>query len=1114
VEVGQTLHRISHFLLTLAVVLSLAAVGGAWRLSRGPVDLGFLKARIESAVNNAAAPARVTIGAASIAWGGFSHGLDQPLILRVTDLTVVEAAGAAGVHIPVAEAALSARWLLIGRILPRAITLQGARLLLIRDADGSLSFNIGGATEAAEPSPPPSPSPSPPPSPSPSPPAASSSLTGLLAILGAPSETDLQAGGGRLSQLSAVSIHDATLRVEDRLLGMTWSAERADIDLTRHRGGGVDGRATLVLALGEQKAGLAGSFSLAAAARSAHVAASLSRVTPKALAGSAPILAPLAALDVPLTLEGEADLGPDLTPSHIRVTARAGAGKVNTDAGSIPVQRAEFVVAGTLEQAALETAVVELRPAPGGPSTTIGGSGQLTHRAGRLGATLHLTLDHAGFTDLPALWPPDIAANARAWITQNIQAGVAHDGKADLVLETPDNAPDVTLVSATATLEGDGIAVTWLPSVPRVEQAKAHLVLTDPDKIEIDVRSAQQKVNGADPIAIPFGHVILSGLSKKDQVATVQCEANGSIPSAIALLKEPRLRILDRHPMDLRTPSGDARISIHAVVPLLRDLQMDDIAIHGTGSLSKAHLSGVVAGRDLDDGTLLLDVDTSHLSVKGTGRLAGIQANIDGLMDFRAGPPSQVIQRFQASGRATARLLAGAGLDIGDALAGEVGINVVLSEYRDGDGEVTADADLTQAELVVAPLAWRKPVGEAAKASARVALSKDRLAGIDRIVVDGKGVQVRGAVTVFDGRPDTVRLDRAVLGRSDLRGTIRLPRDGPIGVDLTGPALDLSAKLQEKSPKRDPAAPEPPPGPAWSMRGRFDRVFLAHDQIANEVVAAGESNGRLIRELAITGRTGPGKPFSLRIAPGPAPRGAGEQGPAEQGPGGKGQTARRLAITAEDAGAALQGLDVTEQIKGGVLTIAGDFDDTTRDHTLSGTLELNDFRVIRAPALGKLLQAVTLYGLVDALGGPGLSFSRLTAPFQFYDDTLVLRDARAFSPSLGLTAKGRIDRADDRLDLEGTLVPAYVFNSILGRIPLIGGLFSAEKGGGLFAMNYSLRGPMDNPSVVANPLSALTPGILRRMFGLFDLGSPERQAPPDAQTPLDHPAEGGNAQQP
>ncbi|HEX3995028.1 MAG TPA: AsmA-like C-terminal region-containing protein, partial [Acetobacteraceae bacterium] len=689
-----------------------------------------------------------------------------------------------------------------------------------------------------------------------------------------------------------------------------------------------------------------------------------------------------------------------------------------------------------------------------------------------------------------------IAADTRDWVMQNIQAGTAHDGRADLVLDSPDRQPDVKLVSATGTLEGDGVAVTWMPNAPRVEQAKTHLVLTDPDKLEIDVRTARQVVRTADPIAIPSGHITITGLSVKDQFAFVQCEADGSIASAIALLKDPAVKVLDRHPLDLRAPSGDARVTIHAMIPLEKNLSIDEVELHATANLTKAHLSGIAAGRDLDDGTLLLDVDTNHLSVKGTGRLAGIQAAIDGMMDFRSGPPTQVLQRFQATGRVTAQQLSDAGLDTGGALAGEVGLTAVLNEYRNGDGEVTADADLTQAALDIGPLAWRKPVGAAAKASARLLLVKDKLTSIEPITIDGAGLQVAGAATVADGKPDTVRLERVVLGRTDVKGMIRLPPNGPINVDLIGPSLDVAAKLQEKSPKRDPAAPPPPPGPAWSMRGRFDRVYLAHDQIANDVAAAGDSDGRVVRALAITGKGGAGKLFSFRIG----------QDPVAPGPG---RPVRRLSINAEDAGSFLQGLDVTGAIKGGELSVGGEFDDTTPRHTLSGALEIIDFRVSNAPALGKLLQAVTLYGLVDALGGPGLRFARLTAPFQLDDDTLVLRDARAFSPSLGLTAKGRIDRGE--VELQGTVVPAYVFNSVLGRIPLIGGLFSAEKGGGVFAMNYSLRGPMDNPSVAANPLSVLTPGILRGMFGLFERATSESQVAPDIQTPLDRPASGGNA---
>jgi hypothetical protein len=117
--------------------------------------------------------------------------------------------------------------------------------------------------------------------------------------------------------------------------------------------------------------------------------------------------------------------------------------------------------------------------------------------------------------------------------------------------------------------------------------------------------------------------------------------------------------------------------------------------------------------------------------------------------------------------------------------------------------------------------------------------------------------------------------------------------------------------------------------------------------------------------------------------------------------------------------------------------------------------------------------------------GPGLGFRRLVAPFRLTDDALDIADARAFSSSLGLTAKGRIDLADRQIDMQGTIVPAYFFNSLLGNIPFVGRLFSPERGGGLFAASYALHGTLDNPQVTVNPLTALTPGFLRGLFGNF-----------------------------
>ena len=57
---------------------------------------------------------------------------------------------------------------------------------------------------------------------------------------------------------------------------------------------------------------------------------------------------------------------------------------------------------------------------------------------------------------------------------------------------------------------------------------------------------------------------------------------------------------------------------------------------------------------------------------------------------------------------------------------------------------------------------------------------------------------------------------------------------------------------------------------------------------------------------------------------------------------------------------------------------------------------------------------------------------------------------------------------------------------MLGRIPVLGNILTGgEKGGGVFAATYTMTGPMEEPVILVNPLSALTPGFLRNLFGIF-----------------------------
>ena len=68
----------------------------AWRLSQGPVDLAWFTARLEDAANANGGPTRLAIGSAALAWEGFHKGVDRPLDLRLTDVTVTDRRAGAG----------------------------------------------------------------------------------------------------------------------------------------------------------------------------------------------------------------------------------------------------------------------------------------------------------------------------------------------------------------------------------------------------------------------------------------------------------------------------------------------------------------------------------------------------------------------------------------------------------------------------------------------------------------------------------------------------------------------------------------------------------------------------------------------------------------------------------------------------------------------------------------------------------------------------------------------------------------------------------------------------------------------------------------------------------
>ena len=195
---------------------------------------------------------------------------------------------------------------------------------------------------------------------------------------------------------------------------------------------------------------------------------------------------------------------------------------------------------------------------------------------------------------------------------------------------------------------------------------------------------------------------------------------------------------------------------------------------------------------------------------------------------------------------------------------------------------------------------------------------------------------------------------------------------------------------------------------------------------------------------------------------------------------------RILVMKAENAGDTLRFFDLFEKMQGGRLELKGRYDDAALTRPLRGKLKVTDYRVRNAPLMTRVLSIMALTGIVDAMTGQGLSFAELDVPFTYTDGEVQIEEAKATGTSIGFTASGTIYTHADVLNIEGTVVPAYALNSFLGKIPLLGNILTGnEDGGGVFAANFAISGPIEDPKTTVNPLSALTPGILRNLFGAF-----------------------------
>lgn len=1068
----------------IGAVIGAAILGGfiVWRLSGSAVSLHFLTPYFEQALTAEDASYTVRLDDTVLTWSGWEHPLD----IRLRGVHAINANGDMLASVPEMSVALSLRGMLHGVIAPTSFELYNPKVRVVRGADGNFKLGLEDAG-----------------------PGAGDLATKVITDLIAPLNT-----GRTMGYLTAVEINDADLTLVDEKLNTTWHSPKADVKLRRDAKG-ISGQASLGLDLDGEHAEIDADVGYDRDARKIDIGLSFANLSPARVAAKQDLGKEIDGFAVPLsgTVTASFDLDGNVEVLGFDVTG--GPGKIALPAYySEPLAISKLALRGRLEEnltrMVVDKAHAELAPAAvnaapntapntgsnnassnrpnGGPSIDI--TGRMFRTGQDIAAQGEAVIANMPVDSLDRYWPVSVATDSRSWIRGHIFHGMVPEARAVFAVEVPKgDFGAARLGSLAGTFQAEGLTVAYLPPMLPVENVSGRATFTGRE-LDIAVTSGILK-----RIKIGEGKVVITGLDVKDQDAAIEMVLQGSLQDMMVVVSSEPIdaaKFMGFLPEDV---GGEAGVRLSLRMPLLKDLKMADVELAAAANVKDGTIRRVALGQDLDSGDLLLKLDKNGMQEQGTIRLGGVPGTITASQSFSSAAP--VHAHFEVAARPNDADLARFGFPVDPYIEGEIPISLTYTIGQNGAADLQVSADLSQAAMALKEFNWAKPKGT--EGTGRFALSlandkptelRDFSVAAGNLTAGGKGLFAVSS----GGKSSLQRLDlaRLAFGRTDVAGSVAFGEGGAIQAQLRGPQVDASDYFSVKSNLK-PKEQKPPP---LRIDLAADTLWVGPDKKMRSATLTLDEVDDRWRTLDFQGTLdGPNAPSAFRVTI--VPDGA----------------VRKVTAAAGDAGTFLATFNVIDNMLGGQLSLTGTINDAAPDHPFSGALLIKDYRVVRVPFLAKILTAASLTGIVNVLSGEGIGFTDLRMPMTVSNNILTINDGRAYGADLGITAKGKLNIDTNIADIEGTVVPAYALNSILGNIPIVGDILTGGSGSGIFAVTYRLTGPIGDPNVDLNPLSALTPGVLRNIFGIFDSGASNgvngSKKPDGTQTPLS-PANSGN----
>lgn len=1118
--VANAARRGAQILYGLITVVALVSAIAVARLSIGPVSLSSFASTVEERINEGLGGWRVAVDDLSLGWDARRNRLRMRLenvALQTPDGRVAATAPGVSVRLHLGDA-------LIGVVSVTDVEVDGLNALLMRRSDGHFRFAVVRAAGDQGV-------------------AGGDAPSGAFDAIAAAVESALDAtakdpaaGGGEgldsIGRLERLSLTGLDLRFVDEIAKTDWRLPDSELQL-RSTPAGLEAQLDAPLRLSASAAPIMLELSGARSAQAdeIEITANFSGADTQDVAESFPGLAALSALEA--SVEGSALARLDLETGRIRgATAllsadsarlRLGDGQgmaladlavdLAFDAEADRVVLSRFSARPTLGGALRLSGHADLRRNETG--VIAGATGRITLQEGEFAPgeifaegvkfvaggidfgvdaepailkfeNIWLSTEHARLTGamrasfaestslvadieassfdatrLASLWPRLAAPGGAEWAAANLRGGRI-EGLA-IRLAVVDDA----LREASFRFRFDELEAQYVEGMTPITGARGDVVIDD-DGLRLAMEQGVIELGEGRVLNLDGSTMAILDFEPQYPPAEIALSVNGGFGDLLALLDQAPLRLIRKLDADLGEIGGEVAAQAALALPLKKDLPLAEIEVDAEARVDDLALVAPMIGRRVVMSEARLEADVENLRLSGVARLDVHDIDVYWRESFSP-EPGEPRTWLELGAVFSAKSLIGWGAPPQLLKRGSLEATAEIAIPRGAAPAVTIEADLAKLSAAAPALGWSKSRGDPGVFRARGELAEDGVA-LRSFELRSGDLLVEGAGGLdHDGKLNSLTLDPLAVGeRTQLALTLSRADDGGLRVTGGGPIL---------TPSLD--------GLALDSAGSDgdDTATLMQFELDVDEVRIGD-NGRL-RSVSIRGarhedglidgealaRVRGDAPVTLQLA--------------------RANGAQNFLLSSEDAGAALEAFGLVARARGGRMRVAGRM---PRPGIANGRLEIDDVTLLEAPAAAQALAVGSLIGVFDQMGSGGISLNRVRGAFGVTPTAFDIREAWARGPSLGVVLDGEVSRPDGKLDLYGTISPAFVINGLLSDVPLIGDILTGGSGEGIVAVDFRMRGRLGAPEFAVNPLTALTPGVFRRIFGG---GARDRDGPAD-----------------